>query len=210
MDLDCLTSSRYDHLLSDTINPYPTDDLDEDGFDLSHPQSNVQESHPALDLKKLLSSGTFFYSADFDLTRRLQKRVTDDTPTIAVESLNAGFLWNSFMIESLVQFRSKLSTAEKRALDDSRILTSAIRGYCGSIVIPWSSAPFQFGHSGKPSQLSIISRLSCRRAGTRFNARGIDDDGNVANFVETEIVFWSPHGTCYSFVQVRGSVPRTL
>ena len=55
--------------------------------------------------------------------------------------------------------------------------------------------------------LTLISRLSCRRAGTRFNARGIDDDGNVANFVQTETVFWSPSGICFSYVQARGSVP---
>jgi hypothetical protein len=34
----------------------------------------------------------------------------------------------------------------------------------------------------------------------------MDDDGNVANFVETEIVFWNP-SSCFSYVQVRGSVP---
>jgi synaptojanin len=34
------------------------------------------------------------------------------------------------------------------------------------------------------TSVSLISRLSWKRAGTRFNARGIDDDGNVANFVE--------------------------
>lgn len=34
----------------------------------------------------------------------------------------------------------------------------------------------------------IISRLSCERAGTRFNTRGTNDDGHVANFVETEQV----------------------
>jgi hypothetical protein len=55
--------------------------------------------------------------------------------------------------------------------------------------------------------MTLISRLSCKRAGTRFNARGIDDDGNVANFVETETVFWSPSSVCFSYVQVRGSVP---
>jgi len=32
--------------------------------------------------------------------------------------------------------------------------------------------------------LSLISRLGWKRAGTRFNTRGIDDDGNTANFVE--------------------------
>jgi hypothetical protein len=55
--------------------------------------------------------------------------------------------------------------------------------------------------------LTLISRLSSRRAGTRFNARGIDDDGNVANFVETETILWVPPGIAFSYVQVRGSVP---
>ena len=32
--------------------------------------------------------------------------------------------------------------------------------------------------------LSLISRLGWKRAGTRFNTRGVDDDGNTANFVE--------------------------
>jgi len=31
-------------------------------------------------------------------------------------------------------------------------------------------------------------RLSCERAGTRFNVRGVNDDGAAANFVETEQV----------------------
>ena len=34
----------------------------------------------------------------------------------------------------------------------------------------------------------LLSRLSCERAGTRFNVRGVDDEGHVANFVETEQV----------------------
>ncbi|PFH32959.1 hypothetical protein BESB_081580 [Besnoitia besnoiti] len=35
-------------------------------------------------------------------------------------------------------------------------------------------------------ELLLICRRSCRRGGTRYNARGIDDDGNVANFAESE------------------------
>lgn len=34
------------------------------------------------------------------------------------------------------------------------------------------------------STLALISRLGWKRAGTRFNTRGVDDDGNCANFVE--------------------------
>jgi phosphatidylinositol-bisphosphatase len=40
----------------------------------------------------------------------------------------------------------------------------------------------------KQAKACIISRLSCERAGTRFNVRGTNDDGHVANFVETEQV----------------------
>ena len=43
-------------------------------------------------------------------------------------------------------------------------------------------------------------------AGTRFNARGVNDDGAVANYVETEmLLFFDEH--VLSFVQTRGSVP---
>ena len=35
---------------------------------------------------------------------------------------------------------------------------------------------------------ALISRLTCLRAGTRFNTRGVDDEGHAANFVETEEV----------------------
>jgi hypothetical protein len=37
-------------------------------------------------------------------------------------------------------------------------------------------------------QLILISRRSRHRAGVRMHCRGIDDDGNVANYVETEQV----------------------
>ena len=40
----------------------------------------------------------------------------------------------------------------------------------------------------KQAKAALISRLSCERAGTRFNVRGTNDDGHVANFVETEQV----------------------
>jgi len=39
---------------------------------------------------------------------------------------------------------------------------------------------------GKQIEYFLFSRRSIMKAGTRYNARGIDDDGNVANFVETE------------------------
>jgi len=60
--------------------------------------------------------------------------------------------------------------------------------------------------NGKPFLWTIVSRRCCFRAGTRLFTRGIDVQGNVANFVETEqIVEFG--GDRSSFVQTRGSIP---
>ena len=59
--------------------------------------------------------------------------------------------------------------------------------------------------------LTLISRRSIRRSGLRYLRRGIDDDGNCANTVESEQILssadWSPSSSIHSFTQVRGSVP---
>jgi hypothetical protein len=56
------------------------------------------------------------------------------------------------------------------------------------------------------SGVGLISRTSCRRAGTRFLTRGINDEGFVANFVETEQILEN-NDNITSFCQIRGSVP---
>lgn len=111
------------------------------------------------------------------------------------------------MIDPLIKFRSRLAVQERKLLDESRILTSTTRGFALTMTVPASSSPIQAMRSNLPSTLTLISRLSCRRAGTRFNSRGIDDDGNVSNFVETETVYWYPSNLCFSYTQIRGSVP---
>lgn len=111
------------------------------------------------------------------------------------------------MIDPLIKFRSRLAENEKELLDSSQILTSAIRGFVSTITVPSSSSPIKGVRTNLPSSLTLISRLSCRRAGTRFNSRGIDDDGNVANFVETETIFYHPSSLCFSYAQIRGSIP---
>jgi len=204
VEFHCLTRADFDHLLNDQINPFPTDSLDADGHDYGGHREPLVE-HPCMALKKLLSGGSFYYSADFDLTKRLQDRPTEAS-TVAIDSLDAGFLWNTHMIQPLVDLRSRLSERERDALDQSKILTSAIRGFAATVTVPASSSPARSKASGFPSSMTLISRLSCRRAGTRFNARGIDDDGNVANFVESETIFCTDT-ICYSYVQCRGSIP---
>ncbi|ORX40908.1 SacI homology domain-domain-containing protein [Kockovaella imperatae] len=61
-----------------------------------------------------------------------------------------------------------------------------------------------------PVDLVVISRRSRDRAGLRFQRRGIDDDGHVANMVETEMIVRAKvegKASLFSFVQVRGSIP---
>ena len=58
-------------------------------------------------------------------------------------------------------------------------------------------------------RLCLISRRSRYRAGTRYFRRGIDPEGHVANFNETEqiLLVGDESGTQLSFVQIRGSIP---
>ncbi|KAK1253657.1 hypothetical protein MKX07_001734 [Trichoderma sp. CBMAI-0711] len=210
VDFYCLSSANYDDVVP--LEPGDADSSDVFGYNSSSPygqglsRREVAIEHPCHDLRRLLSNGSFYYSTDFDLTNRVQDRPIN-SDSFEIDNFDDTYLWNSFMISPLVQFRSRLMASEREALDASRILTSAIRGFCKTMTIPQSASPLKAARSGMPSFLTLVSRLSCRRAGTRFNARGMDDNGNVANFVETETTFWSPAGVLFSYAQVRGSVP---
>lgn len=64
----------------------------------------------------------------------------------------------------------------------------------------------QLDISDKAVQLTLVSRRSTGRVGTRYHSRGIDDRGHVSNCVETEQI--AVHdGMAGAFVQVRGSIP---
>jgi hypothetical protein len=52
---------------------------------------------------------------------------------------------------------------------------------------------------GNPIDVMLISRRRYAMAGARFISRGIDDNSNVANFVESELIItYEKH--MYSFV----------
>lgn len=66
--------------------------------------------------------------------------------------------------------------------------------------------------NGKDFLLTLISRRSIKRAGLRYLRRGVDDEGNTANSVETEQILSSPtwdttQDKIFSFTQIRGSIP---
>ena len=52
----------------------------------------------------------------------------------------------------------------------------------------------------------LISRRSANHCGTRYNTRGIDDEGHVANYCETEQIIYHQNNVL-SFCILRGSAP---
>ncbi|EKV17476.1 hypothetical protein PDIG_14280 [Penicillium digitatum PHI26] len=197
----CLNRSEYEYGLDhETGSQFAAEEgLGTDGKD-------VITDHPFLALKKLLGDGSFYYSLDFNLTDRLQNRANKPV-AFDIDTLDEDMLWNSYMINPLLLFRSHLPPSDKAKLDASQMLTCVIRGFASTLKVPATVSILPHVRTNFPSMLTIISRQSSRRAGTRFNSRGIDDDGNVANFVETETILWISPGIAFSYAQIRGSVP---
>ena len=171
-------------------------------------QASIYE-HPCSGLKKYMANGTFYFAkqSSFDLSTRLDQRLTGarkgkQEVESDISEYDDRFVWNSYMLEPLLEYRSRLIEEERANFDGGGFVLLAIQGYCGVQVLSssWSS------QNQKQSSVALVSRLGWKRAGTRFNARGIDDDGNVANFVESELLFFHDSIT-YSHVQLRGSVP---
>lgn len=158
--------------------------------------SSQQVKHPCADLRKLLSSGGFYYSSDFDLTSTLQDRGIN-SHSLSIDDYKEEYMWNNFMLKEMIDFRDKLSLEMKEKLDDDGFLTTVIRGFAET---------FSTSMQRTKVLMTVISRQSWKRAGTRFNSRGIDDEGYVSNFVETETILYC-EAFCYSFIEIRGSVP---
>jgi len=148
----------------------------------------LEEERIKSSIEKLLSSGTFFYSDDLTgLTTRFQDRSSSSLPP---REWTDQFLWNFELGKNFgTQFFSDLKK--------SFPLSPLIQGYVGSRSIPNSS----FG-------MTLITRRSTKQAGTRFNARGIDDEGNVAIFCETDMIITNTEGGgVFAYTVIRGSVP---
>ncbi|GIY38362.1 synaptojanin-1 [Caerostris extrusa] len=137
------------------------------------------------EVRKVLNSGTFYFSWSSTGTP-LDLTLCEQRSNFAAESDNR-FFWNRTMHISFIQ-------------NDIECKDWLIKVICGGIEI----RTIYVGHL--QARGCIISRLSSERAGTRFNVRGTNDEGCVANFVETEQVIYLENKVC-SYVQIRGSVP---
>lgn len=200
VDFFCLNDSTWDFFELDSSG-YPilsnVNDSSLSSFDQQYNDNNLTlPKHPCFDLKKLLSNGSFYYSSDFDLTSTLQHRGIG-AHSLSSDNYEDEYMWNSFLMQEIITYRDRLDTHAKQILDDEGFLTTVIRGFAETFT--------SYIRNTKVA-LTVICKQSWRRAGTRFNARGVDDDSNVANFVETEFIMYSKK-ICYAFTEIRGSIP---
>ncbi|CAB4254220.1 similar to Saccharomyces cerevisiae YOR109W INP53 Polyphosphatidylinositol phosphatase, dephosphorylates multiple phosphatidylinositols [Maudiozyma barnettii] len=190
VDFFCLNDQTWDFFDIDS-NGYPIlPDRDANDIQVTLPR------HPCADIRKLLSNGSFFYSSDFDLTSTLQNRGVG-AHSLSTDNFEQEYMWNSFMMGEIITYKDRLDNEAKQILDDEGFLTTVIRGFAETFVTHVKSVKVA---------MTIISKQSWKRAGTRFNARGVDDEANVANFVETEYIMYC-NNYCYAFTEIRGSIP---
>ena len=141
---------------------------------------------------EVICTKSLYFSYTYDLTHTVQRAAELSAKVKAqhmVLRADYRFVWNSYFAEELI-------TA--RALD---VVIPVISGY-----VRIEETNF----AGNELEFALISRRDHRRAGVRFQTRGLDADGNSANFAETEqLLFLHNRGAFVScsFVQIRGSIP---
>ncbi|KAM3423040.1 hypothetical protein BST61_g509 [Cercospora zeina] len=165
------------------------------------------------------STSGFYFSYDHDLSQSLGKDVLSSSTPPLWKRFDSIFFWNWHLCSPLAN-----------AGQDSLVLP-LIQGFIGQRAFSITQADdhvvvaepddteltdFNEGESNKKSEkhdfhVTLISRRSVKRAGLRYLRRGVDDQGNVANSVETEqILSTQVHDSTqktFSLLQHRGSMP---
>lgn len=152
----------------------------------SQVKSKVGIKEPYKKLEKRISeelhkifddTDSFYYCPDSDITNTLQRKESGKR--------DERFFWNMHMLSEIMK------------LDDESWVLPVIQGFVQVEQCVIDNECFR---------LALVSRRSRKRAGTRYKRRGIDDEGYVANYVETEQIL-SLRQHQISFTQIRGSVP---
>ena len=139
-------------------------------------------------LTQVLSTPYFYFSYTADLTQTQQRiALSKNLDRPLLERADARFVWNQPLL------------ADLRAASPD-LLPYLIPLLHGAVFINKCSL------NGKSFVWTIVSRRSRFRVGARLFLRGCNDQGQVANYVETEQLV--EYGTATSsFVQTRGSMP---
>lgn len=141
-------------------------------------------------IRLVLESQAFYFSYTFNMTSSFQSQMHayEDPTTMAnlFKKVDEHFFWNRYLAREFI--------------------IQGLNGYILPVIRGFVEISSDININGELIQYTILSRQSCQRAGTRYNVRGIDAQGNVANYAETEqIVLVKDNIVC--FVQNRGSIP---
>jgi hypothetical protein len=166
-------------------------------------------------IKNLYTLG-FFYSFNYDLTNSLQNQSRMKELDI-LTSANKKFFWNFCLYKNFYGTNnSNESEKEKENENEGNFYNNnfisslkvnkiwmvvCIYGYVGII-----NSKINFSSNTEKTSIYLISRRSIFHSGTRYLTRGVDDNGHVANHVETEQIL-KIKNNLFSFLQLRGSVP---
>ncbi|KAJ2724243.1 hypothetical protein GGI07_002113 [Coemansia sp. Benny D115] len=146
------------------------------------------------ELARIFGTSGIFYSYDYDLTRSLQEK--DSQPPVAERAPLAHAAARDYWFNWHFQQRLLANNAHEWALP---LIQGCVQVAACDI------------KTGESFQVCVLSRRNWRRIGMRYERRGINSEGYVANFVETEQILAVEVGgmqTYYaSFIQTRGSMP---
>ncbi|KAG0158488.1 hypothetical protein PDIDSM_6003 [Penicillium digitatum] len=174
--------------------------------------------------KLLFASRNFFFAYDYDLTRSLhmQEARKDQLPFHKV--VDPLYFWNRHLMNKFIdhgahgfvlpliqgfvgqrEFTIAGTERKQPSKDSVKIEEGRILGE------KHVAGASETNVSKRDYLLTLISRRSVKRPGLRYLRRGVDDEGNTANTVETEQILsfpeWTPSHPAYSYLQVRGSIP---
>lgn len=133
-------------------------------------------------LKTLIKTSPLFFSYSFDITNTFQRQAHLDPSTPLWKRADDRFYWNRFVSSDLIDFRGGLSGGYGRH-------SSAHQPGADPYILPVMYGMLEIKNTsikGTPLTFILITRRSRLKAGTRYFSRGIDENGNVSNFNETE------------------------
>ncbi|RDB21105.1 Phosphatidylinositide phosphatase SAC2 [Hypsizygus marmoreus] len=201
------------------------------------PPTSAEEQHSELEEKivrecvRELTKGGMYFAYTFDITRSLQHKQEQVAKYQKQHSLLAEL--NALPSPEAVE-GTKISPmtephpmlplwrrVDRRFWWNEWLSKPFIDAGLHSYVLPIMQGYFQIAQFNVPpdpithdedvlADYVIVSRRSRYRAGLRYQRRGIDDDANVANFVETETIMRVERlgvENIFAYVQLRGSIP---
>ncbi|KAB8074839.1 SacI homology domain-containing protein [Aspergillus leporis] len=134
-------------------------------------------------LKELLRTGPMYFSYALDLTNSFQRQSQSDTNLPMWKRADDRFFWNRFIQSDLIDFSlgghdtTSVRYGSQPGVDP--YILPVMYGMLRITPAKVKSTTFTF---------ALITRRSRHRAGTRYFSRGIDEEGHVSNYNETEQV----------------------